>query len=114
MQVNYNVTPTGNYEATSRRHTPAGCGRNRVRGEHQPTPNFFRASTPHMVATTVGAVAGAAMVVVPPTTAAEELVAEAIAEAEAMQTAMPPAIHTAATMPATGLTRFHLPRRLPK
>jgi hypothetical protein len=45
MRVNNRVTPAGNHEATSRNRTPADGGRNRVRGEHQPTPNRSRAST---------------------------------------------------------------------
>jgi hypothetical protein len=63
----------------------------------------------------VGAVAAAtreAVAAVPPTVAEEELVAVAIAEAKATRTATPPAIHTAATTPATGSTRFTAPRRL--
>jgi hypothetical protein len=43
---------------------------------------------------------------------AEELVAVAIAEAEATQTAMPPATHVAATMPATKLMKFVAKRLL--
>jgi hypothetical protein len=48
---------------------------------------------PHMMATAVGAVAGAAVAAVPPTAAIEELVAEETAEPEATRTATPPAIH---------------------
>jgi hypothetical protein len=48
---------------------------------------------------TVAAVAEAAVAVVPPTMAAEELVAAAITEAEARRTATPLATHTVAMRP---------------
>jgi hypothetical protein len=44
MRVNNRVTPLANHEATCCSRTPAYGGRNRVRSEHQPTPNCSRAS----------------------------------------------------------------------
>jgi hypothetical protein len=43
MRVDNRVTPARNHEATSR--SPADDRCNHVRGEHQPNPNYFRAST---------------------------------------------------------------------
>jgi hypothetical protein len=118
MWVNNRITPTGNHEATSCSRTPADGGRNRVRGEHQSTPN--RSGDPvggpsHGGHSGGGGVAArAAAAVAPPTTAAKELAVAATAEAEATRTATPPATLTAAMMPATGSTRFAAPRRLLK
>jgi hypothetical protein len=41
--VNNRATPAGNHEATSRSRTLPDGGRNRVRREHQLTPNHSRA-----------------------------------------------------------------------
>jgi hypothetical protein len=58
------------------------------------------------------AAAGAAAVGAHHMALAEELVAAVIAEVEATQTAMSPATHVAATMPATELRRFVAKRLL--
>jgi hypothetical protein len=79
-----------------------------------PTALELMREDPRMVSTTVGAVAaaaGVAVMAVPPTVVAEEPMAAVTTEAEATRTTTPPATLTAATMPATRMTRSAAPRR---
>jgi hypothetical protein len=76
--------------------------------EDPPRATTLRAAPAEAVAVLVATMtaAGEAAAGAHHTTLAEELVAAAIAEAEATRTATPLATHVAATMPATELKRF--------
>jgi hypothetical protein len=119
MRVNNRVTPAGNHEAASRSRIPVDSDATAsvVNTNKHPTALEPLREDPCMGATAVGAVVvakGAAVATVPTTTAVEELVAAATAEAKAMRIVTPPATPTEATTPATGSTRSTAPKRLPK
>jgi hypothetical protein len=114
-----------NHEATSRSPADGGC--NRSHGEQPHHPNHFRASAggPSQGGNSVGGVGGSrgstshgdsggggAAAGVHHTALAEELVAAAIAEAEATRIATSRATHVEATIPATELKRFIAKRLL--
>jgi hypothetical protein len=110
-------TREADHEATSR--SPADNGRNRTRGELPQNPNRTRASAGEPSQGGHSALAVVVLWWLMATSAAEataaeaphtglegEPVAEAIAKAEATQTATPPVSHAAATMPVAESRKF--------